>query len=87
MSLNAERRSEIRPETCRSQSFDQGLELVKLVFAGDQRGLARMDDDQVIDAQGRNDAAVVGDDDRVPGIAGQDVPLDGVACRVDSRRR
>src|SRR4028118_1611891 len=50
------------------QPLDQGLELVELVLPGHQGGAAGLDDDQVVDAQGRDQAAVVGDDDAAPGL-------------------
>ena len=70
----------VRPVTRLYQSFDQGLQLVKLVFPGDQSRLAGMDDDQVVDAQGGDQAAVIGDDDRAGRVA-SDRHRPGSRCR------
>ncbi len=52
--------SEDDPVARPGQPFDQGLEPVELVLAGDQGGAAGLDDHQVGDAEGGDQAAVVG---------------------------
>ena len=60
----------------------RALSLSSWSFRATSVALPGMDDDQVVDAERRHQAAVVGDDDRVGRVAGDDVALDGVAGRV-----
>src|SRR5208282_6065778 len=54
----------------------------ELAAAGDQGRLAGLDHDDVVEAERGDQAAVVGDDDRVRGLVGEHVALDDVALRV-----
>src|SRR5208282_4823672 len=75
-------RSKILPISLVPEAFDQPFQLVELAAAGDQGRLAGLDDDDVVEAERGDQAAVVGDDDRVRGLVGEHVALDGVALRV-----
>src|SRR5208337_1902222 len=69
----------ILPISLVPEVFDQPFQLVELAAPGDQGRLAGLDHDDVVEAERGNQAAVVvGDDDRVCGLVGEHVALDGV---------
>ncbi len=61
--LGVHERSQVGFMAGGAKAFDQGLELIKLVLARDERGFSGMHDHQIIDADRGDEPAIVGDQD------------------------